>query len=150
MAPPRWQETRRRVAIAGVVTEDATARPLAGATVELTAGPAAFEKLRRLARDRAVTTTDANGLFHFLDLPPGAYTVGASLAIVGALLAAAAVSVSSLWLLAAATFVTGVFNAFGASYRFAAADVADAYRPGFRARAISLVLTGGIAGGTSF
>ncbi|MGE0797183.1 MAG: MFS transporter [Lautropia sp.] len=75
------------------------------------------------------------------------YTVGAVLAIAGALLAAWAVSYGSLWLLTLATFVTGIFNAFGASYRFAAADVADAYRPGFRARAISLVLAGGIVGG---
>jgi MFS family permease len=75
------------------------------------------------------------------------YTVGAVLACVGALLAAWAVSIGSLWLLAGATFVTGIYNAFGASYRFAAADVADAYRPSFRARAISLVLAGGIVGG---
>jgi MFS family permease len=75
------------------------------------------------------------------------YSVGALLACAGALLAAWAVSLGSLWLLAAATFVTGIYNAFGASYRFAAADVADAYRPGFRARAISLVLAGGIVGG---
>ena len=75
------------------------------------------------------------------------YTVGALLACGGALLAAWAVSIGSLWLLAAATFVTGIYNAFGASYRFAAADVADAYRPAFRARAISLVLAGGIIGG---
>jgi len=75
------------------------------------------------------------------------YTVGAVLACAGALLAAWAVSIGSLWLLAAATFVTGIYNAFGASYRFAAADVADAYRPSFRARAISLVLAGGIVGG---
>ena len=75
------------------------------------------------------------------------YTVGATLACVGALLAAWAVSVGNLWLLAGATFITGIYNAFGASYRFAAADVADAYRPGFRARAISLVLAGGIVGG---
>jgi MFS family permease len=75
------------------------------------------------------------------------YSVGAMLAFAGALLAAWAVSIGSLWLLAGATFVTGIYNAFGASYRFAAADVADAYRPGFRARAISLVLAGGIVGG---
>ncbi|MGE0312456.1 MAG: MFS transporter [Lautropia sp.] len=75
------------------------------------------------------------------------YTVGATMAIAGALCAAYAVSVGNLWLLAAATFLTGVFNAFGASYRFAAADVADAWRPGFKARAISLVLAGGIVGG---
>ncbi len=75
------------------------------------------------------------------------YSIGAMLAGCGALLAAWAVSIGSLWLLAAATFVTGIYNAFGASYRFAAADVADAYRPAFRARAISLVLAGGIIGG---
>ena len=75
------------------------------------------------------------------------YSIGAILAGAGALLAAWAVSIGNLWLLAAATFVTGIYNAFGASYRFAAADVADAYRPSFRARAISLVLAGGIVGG---
>jgi len=75
------------------------------------------------------------------------YTVGSILGCAGALLAAWSVSVGSLWMLAAATFITGIYNAFGASYRFAAADVADAYRPGFRARAISLVLAGGIVGG---
>ena len=75
------------------------------------------------------------------------YSIGAILAFAGALLATWAVSIGNLWLLAAATFVTGIYNAFGASYRFAAADVADAYRPSFRARAISLVLAGGIVGG---
>ena len=75
------------------------------------------------------------------------YTIGALVAIAGALLAWYALSRGSLLLLAAATFVTGAYNAFGASYRFAAADVADAYRPSFRSRAISLVLAGGIVGG---
>jgi len=75
------------------------------------------------------------------------YTVGALCAIAGSLLAAWAVSERSLGLLVAATFVTGVYNAFGASYRFAAVDAADAWRPSFRARAISLVLAAGIVGG---
>ncbi len=75
------------------------------------------------------------------------YTIGASIAIVGALAASHAVSIGSLWLLIAANLLTGVFNAFGASYRFAAADVADAHRPAWRSRAISLVLAGGIVGG---
>ena len=75
------------------------------------------------------------------------YTIGAVVMVLGAALAGFAVSLSSLWLLCLATFVCGTFNAFGASYRFAAADVADAYRPAFRAKAISLVLAGGIAGG---
>ncbi|RPH58894.1 MAG: MFS transporter [Burkholderiales bacterium] len=75
------------------------------------------------------------------------YTVGSLVAMLGAALAWHAMSLGSLALLCAATFVCGLYNAFGASLRFAAADVADAWRPDFKARAISLVLTGGIAGG---
>jgi MFS family permease len=75
------------------------------------------------------------------------YTAGAAFAVVGSLLAGWAVAHQNLPLLVAATFVTGVYNAFGASYRFAAADAADAWRPSFRARAISLVLAAGIVGG---
>lgn len=75
------------------------------------------------------------------------YTVGALVAIFGALLAWYAMAHKSLPLLCAATFVCGLFNAAGASLRFAAADVADEYRPSFKARAISLVLAAGIAGG---
>ncbi len=75
------------------------------------------------------------------------YTAGSLVAICGAVLAWHAMVVGSLALLCAATFVAGLYNAFGASLRFAAADAADAWRPDFRARAMSLVLTGGIAGG---
>jgi len=75
------------------------------------------------------------------------YTVGSVVAMLGAVLAWHAMTLGSLALLCVATFVCGLYNAFGASLRFAAADVADAYRPHFKARAISLVLTGGIAGG---
>ncbi len=75
------------------------------------------------------------------------YTAGSLVAMLGAVLAWYAMTLGSLALLCAATFVCGLYNAFGASLRFAAADVADAYRPDFRARAMSLVLTGGIAGG---
>lgn len=75
------------------------------------------------------------------------YTVGSLAAMVGALLGWYALTERSLVLLCVATFVCGLYNAFGASLRFAAADVADAHRPGFRAKAISLVLAGGIAGG---
>ncbi len=75
------------------------------------------------------------------------YTVGSLAAIAGAVLAWHAMTIGSLALLCAATFVCGLYNAFGASLRFAAADAAETWRPGFRARAISLVLTGGIAGG---
>lgn len=75
------------------------------------------------------------------------YTLGALFAIAGSVVAWAGVAGGSLVVLFAGTFLAGVYNAFGASYRFAAADVADAYRPSFRARAISLVLAGGIVGG---
>ena len=75
------------------------------------------------------------------------YTVGSVAAMGGALLAWHAMTLGSLALLCVATFASGLYNAFGASLRFAAADVADTYRPDFRARAMSLVLTGGIAGG---
>lgn len=75
------------------------------------------------------------------------YTVGSVAAIFGSLLAWYAMQERSLWMLCLATFVSGIYNAFGASLRFAAADVADAYKPSFKARAISLVLAGGIVGG---
>lgn len=75
------------------------------------------------------------------------YATGSLVAIAGSLLGWFAMTQGSLWLLCLATFVCGLYNAFGASLRFAAADVADAYRPDFKSRAISLVITGGIAGG---
>ena len=75
------------------------------------------------------------------------YTIGSLVAALGALLAWYALSQKSLPLLCFATFVLGLYNAFGASLRFAAADVADDQRPSFKAKAISLVVTGGIAGG---
>ncbi|MCX8005269.1 MAG: MFS transporter, partial [Burkholderiaceae bacterium] len=65
----------------------------------------------------------------------------------GTLLAAGAMTLGSFALLCAATFVVGVYNAFGQYLRFAAADVADAYAPALKERAISWVLAGGVAGG---
>jgi predicted MFS family arabinose efflux permease len=50
-------------------------------------------------------------------------------------------------LLCAGTFVVGLYNAFAQYLRFAAADVADAYAPSLKERAISWVLAGGLAGG---
>lgn len=75
------------------------------------------------------------------------YSLASFAAMAGGVMAWYAMSVGSLWLLCLATFIAGFYNAFGASIRFAAADVADEYRPGFKAKAISLVLTGGIMGG---
>jgi predicted MFS family arabinose efflux permease len=65
----------------------------------------------------------------------------------GAFAAWWAMNQASLLMLCLATFITGLYSAFAASLRFAAADAADAWRPTFKARAISLVLTGGIVGG---
>lgn len=75
------------------------------------------------------------------------YGTGSLAAMVGALMAWQAVTLGSLALLCVSTFVCGLYNAFSASLRFAAADVADAHRPDWRARAISLVLSAGIIGG---
>jgi MFS family permease len=75
------------------------------------------------------------------------YTFGSIAAMIGSVIGWYAMREQSLALLCFATFICGIYNAFGASLRFAAADVADAYRPSFKARAISLVLTGGIVGG---
>ena len=72
------------------------------------------------------------------------FSVGAGIGIVGALLAAVAVSIESLALLTLATFIFGTYNAFGAMYRFAAADSATG---DFKAKAISYVLAGGLVGG---
>jgi len=74
------------------------------------------------------------------------YTLGAAAAAVAALVSFSAMQIESLSLLCVGTFLCGVYNAFGASLRFAAADAADLYKPSFKARAISLVLTGGLVG----
>ncbi len=75
------------------------------------------------------------------------YTLGSIVAMFGAVLGWYAMGQKSLLLLCLATFVVGLYSAFGASLRFAAADVADEYKPSCNARAISLVLAGGIVGG---
>jgi MFS family permease len=74
----------------------------------------------------------------------GGFTVGAVTGIVGALICAAALAAGSFWLLCFGTTVFGAYNAFGQYYRFAAAD---ASATGFKARAISYVLAGGLVGG---
>ncbi|RJF99295.1 MFS transporter [Noviherbaspirillum saxi] len=72
------------------------------------------------------------------------FTVGSLFAVVGVSLGAVAVLMQNFWLLCAATLVSGVYNAFGKYYRFAAADTGPA---DFKSTAISLVLAGGIVGG---
>lgn len=70
------------------------------------------------------------------------FLTGAFLGVLGGLVAALGIRLSSLPLLAAGTFLIGAYNAFAQFYRFAAGEVSDA---AFRPRAISLVLAGGVA-----
>jgi MFS family permease len=72
------------------------------------------------------------------------FMAGALVNVAGCGLAIAALLAKSLTLYCLATAVIGVYNAIGLQYRFAAAEVAT---PADRARAISLVLAGGIVGG---
>ncbi len=69
---------------------------------------------------------------------------GASTGIVAALVCALAVLLHDFWLLCLGTLIFGASNATGQYYRFAAADVSP---PDYKARAISLVLAGGLLGG---
>lgn len=75
------------------------------------------------------------------------FMFGSAMGTLGTAIAAFAVSSGSFALLCAGTFVVGLYNAFAQYLRFAAADVADAYAPTLKERAISWVLAGGIAGG---
>jgi MFS family permease len=69
---------------------------------------------------------------------------GSVLAILGAFICAGAVLMKSFWGVCLGTFFIGCYNATGALYRFAAADAVEGDN---KARAISLVLAGGIVGG---
>src|SRR5262245_28290974 len=72
------------------------------------------------------------------------FMTGSLVAIAGTSVCAAALNVSSFALFCLGTAIIGVYTAFGLQYRFAAPEVAA---PEFKAKAISLVLAGGIAGG---
>ncbi len=72
------------------------------------------------------------------------FMTGSAIAVVGAATCALALWLGSFALFCLGTAVIGIYTAFGLQYRFAAAEVAA---PEFRAKAISLVLAGGIAGG---
>ncbi len=72
------------------------------------------------------------------------FMTGALINVAGCALAVLAISRGSFALYCVATGVMGIYNAIGLQYRFAAAEVAA---PADRAKAISLVLAGGVAGG---
>jgi len=69
------------------------------------------------------------------------FMIGAMLGLVGGLLGAYAVYERDFVLLCISGGLQGMFQAFALQYRFAAAEVAG---PAFRARAVSLVIGGGI------
>ena len=72
------------------------------------------------------------------------FMAGALINVVGCAIAVLALWLKSFPLYCLATAVIGVYNAIGLQYRFAAAEVAS---KADRARAISLVLAGGVVGG---
>ncbi len=72
------------------------------------------------------------------------FMAGALVNVGGCALATLALVTHSFALFCTATAVIGVYNAIGLQYRFAAAEIAA---PADRAKAISLVLAGGIVGG---
>ena len=86
---------RHQVAIAGRITDAQTGTPIAGANVQIATGPAAWtDALAKLAAVHGAAwatlqerpdrrRTSADGHFHFLDLPNGAYQLTASLPLSG-------------------------------------------------------------------
>jgi len=72
------------------------------------------------------------------------FMTGSAIGVAGSAICALALASSSFSLFCLGTGVIGIYTAFGFHYRFAAVEVAA---PEFKAKAISLVLTGGIAGG---
>lgn len=72
------------------------------------------------------------------------FLLGAACGMLGGAVGALAIGLQSFWLLCAATFCSGIYQAFGQYFRFAAAELAPAEA---KSRAISLTLAGGIVGG---
>lgn len=73
-----------------------------------------------------------------------AFLLGTGAGVLTGLLAMLAVMIASFWLFCLATFFGGVYAAVVLSFRFAAADGVEPKR---RARALSLVMAGGVAAG---
>ena len=77
--------------------------------------------------------------------PARGFMTGAAINVVGCALGALArCNCTAFALFCVATGIIGIYNAIGLQYRFAAAEVAA---PATSARAISLVLAGGVVGG---
>ncbi len=72
------------------------------------------------------------------------FLTGAAVGLGGAAVATFAIASASFALLCFGHFLLGIYNGFGQYYRFAAADTAAS---DFKAKAISLVMAGGLVGG---
>lgn len=72
------------------------------------------------------------------------FLTGTAFGIAGGAIATLGIWLGSFWTLVAGTLVLGTYNAFGQYYRFAAADAVPVR---WKARAISLVMAGGLVGG---
>jgi MFS family permease len=72
------------------------------------------------------------------------FMTAALVAVAGTGVCGLALALTSFALFCLGTAMLGIYTAFGMQYRFAAAEVAA---PEFKAKAISLVLAGGVAGG---
>lgn len=91
----------------------------------------------------AVTTIPAAMLMKKIGRRPG-FMLGAFAGTIGALIGLYAVFTRDFPLFILATVLQGVYQAFAQHSRFAAADMAS---PAFRPKAISWVMTGGVAAG---
>lgn len=89
----------------------------------------------------ALTTIFASFLMARVGRRAG-FALGAAVGAAGGALSVHAIFVHSFWLFCCGTATVGVFQAFAQYYRLAAADAVDAQ---FKSRAISTVLTGGVA-----
>jgi predicted MFS family arabinose efflux permease len=74
----------------------------------------------------------------------GGFWTGAAIGASGGVVAGSAVWAASFPMFCLGTFLIGSSNGFAQQYRFAAAELAD---EGFRSKAISLVLAGGVVSG---
>jgi len=91
----------------------------------------------------ALTAMPASNLMQKIGRRAG-FQLGTLIGFVGAMIATWGIYSHSMVLLCLGTFVLGIYGAFGQFYRFAAADSAPA---DFKAKAISLVVAGGLVGG---
>lgn len=91
----------------------------------------------------ALSTIPASLLMQRIGRRAG-FQLGSAFGLAGGALSTLAIYLANFWLLCLGTLILGVYGAFGLYYRFAAADSA---RVDFKAKAISLVLAGGLVGG---